>query len=345
MQERAYLTSMKNSKNTIVAAVLLIFFALPPSPAEAQKPPSFNETPITATLQGISVTLTPPVPRPRAQAEISLKSVRRDLSRTMIVWKRDGKVVRSGRGATRFSFTAGAAGETSTISFSVSLDGTLLYADTVTIRPSELKIAWEAETYTPPFYRGKALFVPESRVRFIALPYVLDEKGSVVDPSKLTYTWKQGRRTLLESSGYGKQVLELQGSVFKSPLSVTVEVSDAAGSFYDSAEVTVPPSLPTLRLYARPPLLGTLYRQSLASLALGSTEETFVVEPYFFSVPSRNHALLDYEWRLNGRQFNAGSVITFSRPTEGTGSDSLSLRLRNKEALLQFAQWNSVVSF
>src|SRR5688572_11234371 len=51
------------------------------------------------------------------------------------------------------------------------------------VAPS-VTMVWGAETYVPPFYKGKALYVDGAAARILALP-----PAEFGDPSLLTYMW------------------------------------------------------------------------------------------------------------------------------------------------------------
>ncbi len=82
----------------------------------------------------------------------------------------------------------------------------------IPITPEDLDIIWQANSYVPPFYEGKALFPPVGTVSFVAMPGFIDSNGNPVNPKKLIYTWSQDTTVLGDKSGYGKNVLTVQGT-------------------------------------------------------------------------------------------------------------------------------------
>ena len=312
----------------------------------AQQRLPFNTAPLQGVLQGISITLEPNTPRPFSTMTISLKSVRHDLSQTFIRWEKDGRLMSEGVGNTQFSFATGAVGESSQIKFYIMQEDTLLYADSVEVSPSQLGIAWEAETYTPPFYRGKALAVPGSRVRLIALPFFRDKNGAVIDPSTLVYTWKIGTKTLVDDSGYGKQVLELEpGNPFGLAKKIILEVESVDGTFSDQTSIILGSSQPLLRFYQVHPLRGVVYEHSLSRLVLTDEETVVLAEPYFFSIPEREDEQLLFEWDLDGSPFTAQEVVTLQKPQNASGSGIMRVKVRSRDALLQRANNSLFVSY
>ncbi len=328
------------------AALLLLFLFAARAPlAHAQFAQPFNTASLRGALQDITVTVTPRTPRPFQTVTLSLSSVRRDLSRTEIVWEKDGAVARQGRGVTQFSFTAGKAGQITRIGFSVREDGATLYADTVEINPSLVAIAWEADTYTPPFYRGKALASPEASVRLVALPYFVGQNGAMIDPATLTYTWKRGTQTLVRQSGEGRQVLELRrNNLFGLPEQISVEVASADGRYTGTATLTLTFTQPRVRFYRFLPLGGIAYARALTRAALREEETTFVAEPYFFSVADRDAPALSYEWRIDGRPFAARGSITLQKPS-GSGRAVVDTTVSSAQFLLQRTGGKFLVSF
>ena len=59
---------------------------------------------------------------------------------------------------TTFTFTAGSLGKTQKVTVNgVENDGTSI-TQSISVMPASIDLIWQAHSYTPPFYKGKALF-------------------------------------------------------------------------------------------------------------------------------------------------------------------------------------------
>lgn len=132
---------------------------------------------------------------------------------------------KKGVGDRKFQFTTGDLGSVSKISVSSSA-----FSKEMNIRPTGLDIVWQTKSYTPPFYKGKALYTYQSLVDFVAMPSFMTSSGAMIDPKTLVYKWTRNGSVLGDSSGYGKNVFSTSGGVLAKPLQVEVEASTIDGS-------------------------------------------------------------------------------------------------------------------
>ncbi len=125
------------------------------SPARAQELP--QELPYTGTFQDkISLQIIPVVPQPGQAINAEVKSLNIDISRLPIVWYINGKVIQQGIGLTKIQTKAAGAGEPFTIRVVVTSDEKK-FEQSMTLTTGSVDLLWQAESYTPPFYKGKAL--------------------------------------------------------------------------------------------------------------------------------------------------------------------------------------------
>ncbi|MBI4118002.1 MAG: hypothetical protein HY455_00450 [Parcubacteria group bacterium] len=255
----------------------------------------------------LQVAVSPTTPGPGQEVTLSLSSSAADLNRSTISWTQSGRVVSSGRGVKTFRFSAGPLGSATTITALVrTIDGKQLRGETV-IRPAEVDFLWEADTYTPPFYRGKALASPGSTVRVTAVPHFVLGNGTRLASSELVFTWSKDRTVLGNLSGYGRDVVELTMPSGFRPVDVMVEVSSLQNSFSVKKEMRLVPHDSRVLLYERHPLLGVLYNKALPGVIDLETEETTLrAEPLYFSLNDVRLGKISFVWSLNGRMVPGG---------------------------------------
>lgn len=267
---------------------VVLFFALP----------AYAQFSIPGADGAVSISMTPAFPGPHTAVELTLQSALYDVSQGTVTWTVDGKIVAQGIGETTAHLVTGALGAASNVQVQVSTaDGDASTA--VSIVPTSVDLLWESNSYTPPFYKGRALPSSGSTVTVVAVPHLI-RGGISVPADQLTYTWKKDGAVIAAVSGRGKS-----SATFDSPLlygtdSLSVLVSTGDGSLAASGIVRIPDSSPQLLLYEDNPLFGVLYHSALGSARIPETEMSFIAVPLFSPVRVSNDAQLAYDWQVNG---------------------------------------------
>src|SRR5579872_1392699 len=149
---------------------------------------------LTVTPDVISIDMTPSNPGPNQKTLIVINSFAMDLNSATVTWFVNGAKVLSGEGAKQFSITTGAIGQRTNIDIRISsITGDI--DKTFSIVPASIDLIWEADTYVPPFFKGKPLFTDQSTITFIALPHML-RNGVEVNPANLIYKWSENDTVL-----------------------------------------------------------------------------------------------------------------------------------------------------
>jgi hypothetical protein len=212
-----------------------------------------------------------------------------------------------------------------------------------TFRPTELDLVWESDSYTPPFYRGRALPSAGSTLALQAFARFKRADGFVA-PADITYTWRADGTLLSSLSGRGRSSVRIPGpSLYGSK---KISVSATAEGFASSASVVISSVEPVLRLYIDHPLLGAMFHQALGTNARTTDAETTLVASPLYA-PARNLAdqNLVYAWRVNGTAIEPDPAepeyITLSA-SEGAQSATVELSLthRTNWYLESTGEWN-----
>jgi hypothetical protein len=296
----------------------------------------------------LNVSIEPLVPKPGENVSVSIESFTTNLNFATISWILDGKLISKSPGKTDFSFSAPVAGKESLLEISVVGQDGRLTKKTIKISPAEVDLIWEADTYTPPFYKGKSIFVPESTVRVVAYPtFFVGSK--LADPKSLVYTWKINSKSAGEFSGYGRNSLVFAGSVLVRPAVIEVEVSSGNSNAKAYSSITLTPESPLVLLYEDHPTLGIQYNSALLGLYTLKTKETkFVAEPFFFTATERADAGMRYIWSLNNLTVPEGSEkgkMVFRNEDGKSGSARVGLQAENTNKTFQYADFSALVSF
>jgi len=294
-------------------------------------------------VSGISIEANPASPGPNTSVSVNLKSFSVDLNRSVIVWYEDGAVRLSGKGETGFSFTTGPIGSQSTIRAVIQGGPLGITSQELSFTPAEVDLLWEApNSYTPPFYKGKALPASESVIYVVALPWLSTSGKDFTNTKDYIYKWKRNYTysNFNDQSGYGKNDLLFRKDLLRKNEVVEVEIYSTSGNLLIKNQFVTSDTDPEILLYKNLPLEGVRYEQAIGEEASFTENEfSLVAEPYFFSSLSRNGSLV-FDWKLKGSPLpdekNQGSV-TFNRSGGTTGQYKISLDVKSVSRILQFA--------
>ncbi len=327
---------------TFFTLLLLTSYFLLPTSTHAQLTP---EDALLELTQTISISIRPENPGPNSPVSISINSSATDLDNSQISWSVDGKVEKSGQGVKSFSLRTGNLGTSVTVDINIRPAVGESFRKTVVIKPSEIDLMWQGNTYTPPFYKGRALWSTQSRMTIFAVPHVTDSSGREINRSSLIYKWSRNDTVLGSLSGANKHSLTLSSSIFPAPQKIRVDVS-TNGETLASKTIIISPTSPQILVYENNPLYGPLFNAEVGQrINLREKEITFVAYPLFFGVSDRNDASIKYSWSANGSNVGQNtSRVTFRSP-DSAGSSNLSIHAENSAKFTQTADKSFGVEF
>lgn len=287
----------------------------------------------------ISVDINPEIPDPGEVFVISIESFSSNLSAANIIWQVDGVTVLNGQGIKQVQLTAPAAGKRMVVKYIIQKIGGGTISDTLSFNPAEVDIIYEAQTYTPPFYKGRSIFTSESVINFVAIPNFIDSSGRKLDEDGLIFTWKIDYQPVLQVSGPGKNTFPFQSSLIQRPMIIGVEVESPTTNLLAETEILIELSDPQILLYENNPLLGTVFEQAVSgNFMLDRQEIDFKAVPYFFSVNHPGDFDLGYEWFINGSKIQVGptqNTLTFRNVGDLQGKSDINLQINHLGKLLQ----------
>lgn len=339
-------TSLSNAHllaNISAVFIFLFSFIAQPFVALAQEQTD-DKIPFTAKFPQIQEQLVtevePETPKPGDIVTIDAETYSININTQLITWKVNGKEMLKGIGKKTFSFQLGQSGETSVVDVYVTPTNAPEITKRFTFSPIDVDILWQANTYTPPFYKGKALFTPESNVTFVAMPNII-MKGKRVDPSDVVYNWKVDREVDGDNSGFGKNSYDFTGSIILRPTLIQAEVYAAADDSVKGLNgFTLTHTYPQALAYENNPLYGILFNKAVRNQYTSFSDAVELdIYPYFFSTDDKN-ANVAYNWSLDG---NATDIpqdqnsALFKRKADGSGSAEASIVIGNPNKILQKA--------
>ncbi|MCX6738452.1 MAG: hypothetical protein NT098_00170 [Candidatus Parcubacteria bacterium] len=293
------------------------------------------------TVSFLSISLSPINPEPNSNVTATVSYSQGNTDTTNITWALNGQTKISGTGKKSFTFKTGNIGETSTVQVFLDTDSYGTINKEISISPNTLEILWEADTYTPPFYKGKALPTSQSTVRVIALPRFVYQ-NTPIDANSVVYKWKKGYFTNQASSGFGKNAFVYKtGYTFTSDdITLTATTQDQSISITKKIPVYV--YEPKIVFFENKPLQGVRYENAIIDL-FNYTESEVTVHaiPFFFSFADINNNNAAFTWRLDGKTLETNpdnrSEFTLRKPEKGSGRYQLKLGVDNKGYDLQTA--------
>jgi hypothetical protein len=293
---------------------------------------------------GPVITIIPKHPGPFQNVTIKVDEFSRDPNSLNIAWTLDGKSAQSGTGLKEFKFTTGALGTVHNVSINV---GGVSRA--VTIRPAVVDLMWQADSFTPPFYSGKALHSNQDPVTVVAEPFFLNAQKVRINPSTLIYNWKQDGKAVGSASGYGKKTFKVTPSILMKPIEIEVEVSSSDGVYHATSRISVSDTKPEVTAYENHPLYGIIFQNALngKDFVMSGSETRIAIMPYYFSNEQKKINALDYTWKLNNSLIpEKNDEIVFRKPENvRQGSSAVTLNVKNNTRFMQSSDASFNVKF
>lgn len=295
----------------------------------------------------LNVSMIPTYPAPHGNVSMNIALYTGDLKSAKISWYKNDKLVLNGKGETKYSFKAGGAGEITKIEIGVELATGETFSKIFSINPAGVDLVWEADSYVPPFYQGKALSPKQGVVKIVAMPDFM-KYGSRVSAKNLVYEWSNATQAYESQSGYGKNVLVINGSALGREDQIRVLVRDPSDNLVAQSSVTITPVDPEIVFYLNSAYYGNIFDTAMANpFDMGKSDEVEAfAAPYYFSRDGLSG--LKYSWRLNGESIPGlenSMTAVFRRPEEGSGESSISLNIENLKRVLQGADGSLSIKF
>lgn len=294
----------------------------------------------TGNVEALQVSIVPDIPEPGERVWANAESFTADINRAQVVWSLNGIPVKSGRGEKAFSFTVSDVGALTTLGISVIGADGVVTERSFSFSPASVDLLWQATSYVPPLYAGKALLPPMGSYRVVAIPHVV-QGGATIPVGQLSYTWKRDGTVLGSASGYAKNVLDMTGSKLGRVQRIEVVVEDPSGKTVVKKTLIIPTVEPQIIFYENHPLSGMHFERAIEGSYHPENDEVAIIGyPFFFDVAKPTDPSLAYVWMVGPTKITPSSEnqnrITIRRQ-EGVTSALFRLEVRNAAAVLQSA--------
>ncbi len=293
-----------------------------------------------------NLVLTPQNPGPYENVSIKLESYSFDPTRSNITWTANNKIIKSGYGETSLSLKTGAAGTQIIVRVSAITNDSQKYDAGIVLAPQSLDLVWEAiESYTPPFYKGKALPGEGSLVKITALPNFYSG-GKKISAGDISYKWSLNSEVAQELSGFGRQTFTTYLDYLSNENEIKVVAQTLDGNSAEKRITIIPNKIDPV-FYEYDPTLGPNYAHALDNYLEIKKDLFLVVEPYFISSKGGAASGLTYNWSLNGLPITPSDNTHLTlHPKEGySGVSTINVSISNSKRILQEIEKKIEISF
>jgi len=286
----------------------------------------------------VDISLSPQNPEPLERVGAILNGPLIDFDKSEIYWYINEELQSYGIGEKSFSFTAGEAEEKTILDVVVVTNEGKRFDLQKTITPTSVDLLWEAQTYTPPFYRGKALPTEGSSVKIVAMPNTKDVSV------KYIYTWGvDDIFPLTDHSGYNRTSFVMNGLETGYSRKVKVSIASFDGSKNAEKQIKVSSVDPKPILYKNNLSAGLFGRQAVYGAQRMVDDRLLLrVEPYFFSNTDFQDNKLEYIWLINQQYIDENKTqdreMEFGKPKDyekGKQQAQIRIYIKNKNVYKQ----------
>lgn len=252
-------------------------------------------------------------PQPQQQVTVTAQSYGTDLSQAFLVWKYNGKIIASDTGRTQITIVTPVGGQTGTLVVTASGGNFATTTATLVLRPASVDLLWEgADSYTPPFYKGRALPSTGGIIRVVAIP-------SISAPRQLSFNWTRNDDAQPASSGYNKSSFTFHNDDLIP--TEQIKVTEQSSTYSGSSSVTITPGDPSIVGYVSSDGYIDYDNGSTSTLASSGTGAIIHFEPYFFSIPNSIPQNISVSYTDSAKnslpQGDTENEIRLSRPAGG----------------------------
>lgn len=303
-----------------------------------------------ANSDDLTLTTSPEHPAPGDSVRVTAESSSLDLQTADIEWLVNSAPAQKGASPGAIDVVAGPFGSETDVAAIVRVDGVERASAMAAMRPTELDLLWESDSFTPPFFPGRALPSAGTHLRLEAMPRLVRSDGTAVPVGDITFTWRRNGSVMGTVSGRGKSRITVDAPALFGNDTIAVEAKTDDGQLDAAASAQIPSLDPVLDLYEDNALFGVLYHRALgAQTSISQTETSFAAIPYFAEAQNADDPALSYAWQVNGapvsNDLKHPSEITINaQNSSGAALIELALTSPTNFFLQSFGKWGAILS-
>ena len=294
-----------------------------------------------------SAKIEPANPEPNQEVVVTLNSYSIDLDRSQVSWFINNQAIKQGVGLKTHTAAVGDLGSSQVWRIvAKGQDGQTLQK-IITFRPAEVDLIWQADTYVPSTYQGKALPTSESAVKMVAIPNIITATGRRYDPKELVYRWEKDFNFMKTQSGFGQDSFTFTSDKLFGSNKIKVIISTVDESITTEKSVTIPIRTPFIALYQYNPLTGPIYNNLLSrEINVGAGLFSIIAEPFYFNREVIMGDQLNLEWLVDNKPLVLKSPNSRQITFEGGQTKNqvnFGIKAVNSQNTLQNASYDGII--
>lgn len=281
--------------------------------------------------QEVTITQFPDSPREGEEVKLTLTSDKYNLNIANITWSIDGQVADSGVGRKTLVMNASTNGVAQVVIASIEQVGFDPSQAQRVVEANTNFILYEgADSYVPPFYKGRRLPAKEGTVRTAIFSF-RDGDITGLNSGNDTYTWRVNGEDRKDLSGPNKIINNILTKVTDNLLTVRIVKEDPQQN-KKITDMSIPMQKTEVVVYKTD-------EKKLLHQVLGDTETAkqihLLVEPFFFSISSRSSNELSYIWKINDIETKISTPWSVVFSGKEKDSVKINLDLLNNQKITQ----------
>lgn len=282
----------------------------------------------------VSLDLDPQFPPPESEVKVKASMIGINPLTAGFEWYLNGKLISgaSGQGKNEFTFKTGAVGTKYEIKAIIIGEQPISGQASINFRTSNLSLVWSSDTYIPGWFLGKALPVPESKIKVSALPTFIGN-GLKESPDNLIYRWFLDDEPINEFSGIGRQSFEFDANFLPDTVyRVKVAVENDDKTIKNEKTIFIRTVSPALLIYPIKPLEGILVHSAIKEVVSGKYGDIFdfIAEP-FFTTASPNG--LQFKWEIGNKKLSGSpkepNILTINTDANSPLNTPITVSIEN----------------
>jgi transposase-like protein len=316
-------------KKIFAAGIALVsFFSLAPNiqSFSISQPINMN------AVNDFRIDFTPQNPGANTKTTANIVTYSFDPDVSSYTWTYNGKIIAKGKGQKTAEFTTGDIGTTAVLSVSVVTEKGLSLSKTIKYTVGDFDLLWQAESYTPPYYKSKAKASFGSTIKISAITHGLGNQKNLI------YEWRRNFQNAQSASGLGKDTFSFVFPMTSFQETIRLTVWGPRKEYSLQKTITIKNNQPEIIIYEQNPLEGPKFQKAVTGqFDFAQSETVLRAEPYFFPKSDLNE--LSYKWTMNGKNMETGeqaNIIGLKYPEDkGVGYTNLMLEISNPKQIIQ----------
>src|SRR3989338_388909 len=289
---------------------------------DAQTFPDLN----LSSSNDFDISLSNRYPFSNEEIKAEIINVNFDILKSDIKWLLNNKVIHKGKAEDKVIFKTEELGSSTSLTAVVAGPGGISIQKTVILRPTTVDLLFQADTYTPYFYKGKSFISPLANATVAAIPHFIFQNKKI-SSENLLFKWYLNNE--FKASGWGKDSWAFKTGVFSGEnYDVKVKIANQNETLIQEGILRLTTQNPEIIFYEYGADEGVKFQKAISDFKTAAGEYVrFIAEPYF--APNSQLNGLIYDWKINNQKLMTQeppfNVLNFSSTPGSSGNALISL--------------------